>query len=172
LRDALVINDERQVVEGFEGLPKGVGFAAGNIVVAVVVGLLRWQRRQTRPDVDRPRLQAVMRLGPDLPKLVGLDRAYNRARGGGNDDRRALVLDPVSLDPFGVIRRASQTLKLPSLPKQSPLHFARFGGVPALRNSDTNFSSVRTVGGRGVSSFHRVLISTATSPSEAPGSCE
>ena len=102
MRDAIVINDERQIVEGFEGLSKGVGFAAGNIV-AVVVGLLRWQRRQTRPDVDRPRQQAVMRLGPDLPKLVGLDCADNRASGGGNDDRRALVLDPVSLEAFGVI---------------------------------------------------------------------
>ena len=44
MRDAIVIHDERQIVEGLEGLPEGVSFAARNIV-AVVVGLRRWQRR-------------------------------------------------------------------------------------------------------------------------------
>jgi hypothetical protein len=103
LSDAVVDDDERQMVEGFEGLSEAVGCAAGN-VVAVITGYFRCQWRQTRPDIDWPRQQAIMGLGPDLPKLVGLNRADNRAGGGGNDDRRALVLDPVSLEPFGVIR--------------------------------------------------------------------
>ena len=40
MRDAIVINDERQIVERFEGLPNGVAFAAGNIVIGVIGGLL------------------------------------------------------------------------------------------------------------------------------------
>ena len=76
-------------------------------------------------------------------------------------------------------RRVSQTLKPPSCRTRSPFVSERFG--PQLlaseafrpsRNSDTNLASVRTVGGAASSSFHRVLISTATSSSEGSGSSE
>ena len=54
MREAVVIDVERQIVERLEGLAEGVGYAA---VVAVIVGLFRWQWRQPRPDIDRPRQQ-------------------------------------------------------------------------------------------------------------------